>query len=126
MTLKFLDRAVAALGVATGLALCAAPWASHAQSFGTAAFLARISSTGTVFSSNGVSGATRPATGSYQVTFTRPLTSCYFSVSVTGTGPSFANATISTNNPNLLFVRTYNGAGNPVNAQFNVVILCGP
>ena len=113
-------RSATRLACAAGVSLMAITALGHAQSFGTAFFAARISQTGVVVQGIGVASAKLTAVGSYQVTFTRSLSSCYINVAVLGTGPSFANTNVSVGTPTLLFVRTYNGTGVATSAPFNL------
>ncbi len=125
--MRFLGRIAATSLVATAVVAGAAT-AARAD-FGFATFGAMVAPDGTLKSSSGVTASgrlTAGSTGTYLITFGRPVNTCTFVASLTTVKAGSAVPFYKTGDNNSLVVRTFDATGTAANLSFGLIVMCGP
>lgn len=104
--------------------IAGATFVEHARAAGFATYFAVIAATGNVTSSSGVSAGTRPSTGTYEVTFTRPVNGCAFLVTLRGANPGQASVAPKAGSSTVLTVFVFSRTGAKENRAFNMAVQC--
>lgn len=115
-------RALKLLAIGAGLLM---PVTGHAQSYGFATYTARIDGSGVIIHSNGLKAATRLSTGSYELTFTRDVSTCVAVATVWGSTVGYTHIVYRAKLVGVLDVNVYSTVGTLADRGINVIVSCG-
>lgn len=107
-----------------GVALLAMTVGGYAQSYGYATYSALLNAAGTAVRSSGVTASSRPSTGTYNVTFSRPVNVCVFVASIFNASPGYATVQNKAGDIFTIVVTTYSGTGTATNLSFSMIVSC--
>ena len=115
--------------LATGFLTCAALLAAtivsdQARATGFATFHATVNSSGVTLSGSGVSASTKPAVGTYEITFGRDLTGCGLYGTQRGAGAGFIAVNLKVGSPNIVVVTTFTAAAAKADRTFFLLAHC--
>jgi hypothetical protein len=106
------------------LVIAGATFVEHARATGFATYFAAVAGTGNVAASSGVSAGTRTSTGTYEVTFTRPINGCAHLVTLRGANPGMVAIAPKAASSTVLIVSIFSRTGVKENRAFNMAVQC--